>query len=111
MTEGQKDSAKAKGFSVFGFLHWLLSKSLVLGAVFVVLFSSHSCFLALKSSTFFSENIIIWVKTLPYFTHLNKKKVSFDEFFMMTWEGENESERKKEPQIPPHKESLKYELS
>ena len=27
------------------------------------------------------------------------KKVSVDEFFMTTWERENESERKKEPQI------------
>ena len=30
---------------------------------------------------------------------LNKKKVSFDDFFMTTWERENESKRKKEPQI------------
>ena len=28
------------------------------------------------------------------------KKVSFDDFFMVTWEREKESERKKEPQIP-----------
>ena len=29
-----------------------------------------------------------------------KKKMSFDEFLMTTWEQENESDRKKEPQIP-----------
>ena len=55
-------------------------------------------------------NIIIWVKTLPYFTQMmifspdiyfwTKKKMSFDDIFMTTWEHENESERKKEPQIP-----------
>ena len=58
----------------------------------------------------FYFSIIIWVKTLPYFTQMmiffnpiplfERKKVSFDDFFMTTWERENESERKKEPQIP-----------
>ena len=42
-----------------------------------------------------SENIIIWVKTLLFWT-----KLSFDDFLMTTSEQENESERKKEPQIP-----------
>ena len=77
--------------------------------VVVVAFSSHSRSLALKSSTFLIENIIIWVKTLPYFTQMMiflpntsfwKKKVSFDGLFMTTWGQENESKRKKEPPIP-----------
>ena len=29
-----------------------------------------------------------------------KKKLSFDDFLMTTWVRENESERKKEPEIP-----------
>ena len=39
-------------------------------AEFLAPFSSCSRSLALKSSTFESENIIIWVKTLPYFTQM-----------------------------------------
>ena len=39
---------------------------------------------------------------------LNKKKVSFGDFFMMTWDQENQSEVKKEPQIPRQKESQKH---
>ena len=31
---------------------------------------------------------------------LKRKKVSFDDFYMTTWERGNESERKMEPQIP-----------
>ena len=78
-----------------------------LSAEFVVPFSSRS--LALKLSTSLSENIIIWVKTLLYFTQMIifspnttfwTKKVSFDNFFMLTWEWENKSDRKKKPQIP-----------
>ena len=34
------------------------------------------------------------------FTQYLFLKVSFDDFFMTAWERENESERKKEPQIP-----------
>ena len=76
------------------------------GEEFVVPYSSRSRSLALKSSTSLSENIILWVKTLPYFTQMmifspntkNKKKVSFDDFYMTT--GEKENERKKDPQIP-----------
>ena len=33
-------------------------------------------------------------------TFFEQKKVSFDDFYMTTWEQENESERKKDPQIP-----------
>ena len=32
--------------------------------------------------------------------HFEQKKLSFDDFLMTTSERENESERKKEPQIP-----------
>ena len=34
--------------------------------------------------------------------HFEQNKLSFDEFLMTTWEQENESERKKEPQILRH---------
>ena len=45
--------------------------NLHIGAEYVVPFSSRSRSLALKLSTSFSENIILWVKTLPYFTYLH----------------------------------------
>ena len=37
-----------------------------------------------------------FVETLQFGT----KKLSFDDFLMTTWNGENESQRKKKPQIP-----------
>ena len=75
----------------------------VLGTEFVVPFSSHCCSLAFKSSIFWIENIIIWVRTLPYFTQwfffhpiplFEWKKVLFDDIFVTTWEQENKNERK-----------------
>ena len=47
---------------------------------------------------YFSENIAIFHSNDNLFTQylfLNKKKVSFDDFFIKTWQWENESERKK----------------
>ena len=80
-------------------IHYILFQYMiiVIGVEFLILFSSRSCFLALMLSlksrqmTSLSEIIIIWVKTS-----------SFDDFFLTTWERENESDRKKEPQIPPY---------
>ena len=59
---------------------------------------------------YLSENIIIlyfnffdfllkWWFFHP-FSLFEQKKVPFDVFYMMTWEQENKSERRKEPQIP-----------
>ena len=41
----------------------------------------------------------MWIISENYI-NFNKEKLSFDDFLMTTWEGENESQRKKEPQIP-----------
>ena len=101
-----------KSINLSGFIYSRFVKKTcehVKGAEFLLPFFSRFRSLALKSSTFESENIIIWVKISSFFTHtyddlfiqslfLNEKKVSFDIFFMTTWERENE--RKKEPQIP-----------
>ena len=60
-------------------------------AEFVVSFFSRS--LALKSSTFWSENITIFLSDDDFFTQylfFNNKKESLDDFFMTTWEWENE---------------------
>ena len=85
-----------------------LNDTLDSGAEFVVPFFSGSRSLALKLSSkshqmtpfFFQnedweQNDVILVKTLSVW-----KKMSFDEVLMMTWEHENTSQRKKEPQIP-----------
>ena len=66
------------------------------GAEYMVPFSSCSHPLTLKLSTFLSENIIIWVRILPYITEmmifftpylfLIEEKVSFDGFLLTTWE-------------------------
>ena len=54
-------------------------------AEFVVTFSSCSRSFAFKLSAIFTENIIILVETLPYFTQMMifLKKGSFDDFFMV----------------------------
>ena len=51
------------------------------------------------STSSLSKIIIIWVKTLLFWT----KQLSFDVFLMMTWEREN-----KEPQIPRPSNYWKY---
>ena len=43
--------------------------------------------------------------------HFEWKKVSFDDFLVTTWEQENESQRKKEPQIPRPREQKERHLS
>ena len=52
------------------------------------LFEWKHCHISLKWWSFHPIPLFEW------------KKVSFDDFFMTTWARENESERKKEPQIP-----------
>jgi hypothetical protein len=62
-------------------------------------------FFSLSVVNFLSENIIIWVKTLPCFTQMMMfstnttsfwtKKVSFDNFSMTTWERENKLRKKR----------------
>ena len=80
-----------------------------LGAEFVVRFSSRSQFvnfLKWKHHSL-SKNIVIFHSNDDLFTQyhfLNEKKVSFNDFFMMTWERENERE-KTEPQIPRQRPS------
>ena len=53
---------------VYGYMKWAHPWAGILGTEFVVPFSSLSS--SLKSSTFLRENIIIWVKTLPYFLQM-----------------------------------------
>ena len=77
----------------------------VLGVEFVVPFSSRSQvvnFLKWKHH-YLRENNAIFQSNYDLFTQylfLKEKKESFDDFFMTTWEQDNKSERKKEPQIP-----------
>ena len=76
----------------------------VIGVEFVVPFSS--CSLDLKLSTSLSKTICHISLKRWYFHPIpifERKKVSFDDFFMMTWEQENKS---KEHQIPCHSEHL-----
>ena len=96
-----------------------MSKSLSepYGAEFVVPFSSRS--LALKSSwkshqmTLFSFKKKYWMKKSPFEWNMSMFPLRWWCFHLKkltTWERENESERKKEPQIPRRTFTLKHFL-
>ena len=71
------------------FLSLLISRT-----QFVIKKSSNDNFFCSKQKSL-SQIIIIWVKT--FFEH---SKSAFNDFLMLTWDREKESERKMEPQIP-----------
>ena len=84
----------------------------ILGAEFLILFFLSLSFSRSQVVNFFrwqlhylSGNIIIWVKTSSFVTQMTifSNNPSFwkkNGGILMTWERENESERKKETQIP-----------
>ena len=89
------------------------------GSFFLSLLFSCSQVIIKKSSNdnfFCSKKGFEWNHTIQWkLYHFEPKKLSFDDFLMTTWEQENKSERKNEPEIlllcwPPPKKYFKVKI-
>ena len=92
-------------------VHWSLCLwRRICGSFFLLLSFSCSQFVHFFrwKHHYLSENIFHSNDDLFPIPLFERNKVSFDEFFMMTWDQENQSEVKKEPQIARQKESQKH---
>ena len=86
----------------------ILCWPIVCGPDFLVFFFLWLLFSGSQVVIFFGEKVIIWVtdgevctKMMSFHLspHLEWKKLSFDDFFITTWETENKSQRKKNQKI------------